>query len=500
MKKWLQQGAGQMLLCIFWIILATVVGSCFRLAGFPETNIVIVYLLAVLLAARFSSGVGYGLAASVMATFAFNYFFTVPYYSFAVYDPNYFITFMIMTIVSVLTSTLTSRVKESAREAMEREEETQALYSLTNDLTDKKSVEDIVEISVDYIGRILNSDISFLCLEATGTKPCDIRRTPVGIVRLPGENREEVRERFAAHKSAFFAGDEYYEWPVYGDEGLLGVLRLPSADGKKMNDMQKKLLMAMLECTALAMERFRAAMEQLRYRQESEQERYRSNLLRAISHDLRTPLAGIMGTSEMIQDMSGPKDPRGQLAREIWNDADWLHSLVENILNLTRLEDGRLAIQKQPEAVEEIIGNALDHVQKRAPGREIGVEIPQELMLVPMDGKLIVQVLINLLDNALKHTQNGEPIQIKMCRKGKNAVFSVADGGEGISQEDMPHIFEMFYTSQKSSADARRGVGLGLAICSDIIKAHGGSISAQNRESGGAEFIFTLPVEEECHE
>ena len=255
----------------------------------------------------------------------------------------------------------------------------------------------------------------------------------------------------------------------------------------------------MLECTALAVERFRATREQLRYREESEQERYRGNLLRAISHDLRTPLSGIMGTSEMIRDMSEKEDPRRELAQGIWEDADWLHSLVENILNLTRLEEGRLVLQKQPEAVEEIIGNALEHIAKRAPEREIGVDIPDELLLVPMDARLIVQVLVNLLDNAIKHTAAEREIRIAVQREGTDAVFRVSDRGEGIAPADLPHIFKMFYTSQHNRADAKRGIGLGLAICDAIVGAHGGTIQAENRAGGGAVFRFTLPMEAREH-
>jgi two-component system sensor histidine kinase KdpD len=271
-------------------------------------------------------------------------------------------------------------------------------------------------------------------------------------------------------------------------------------DSNNLSERAQKLLMAMIESTAMAMDRFRTAEERIHYREESEQERYRGNLLRAISHDLRTPLSGIMGTSEMIMDMSQKADPRYELADGIWKDADWLHSLVENILNLTRLEDGRLALQKQLEAVEEIIGSAIAHVAKRAPEYEINVNIPDELILVPMDAKLIVQVLVNLLDNAIKHTSPKRSISVNVEKNDTFAVFCVSDSGEGIAKDDLPNIFKMFYTSKNNAADAKRGVGLGLPICDAIVKAHGGTISAHNNTDGGAEFKFTLPLEVKKHE
>ena len=253
----------------------------------------------------------------------------------------------------------------------------------------------------------------------------------------------------------------------------------------------------MLESTALAMDRLRVMKERIRTREEANQERYRGNLLRAISHDLRTPLAGIMGTSEVIMDMTEKDDARFSLAEGIYKDADWLHSLVENILSLTRLQDGRLTLNKQPEAVEEVIGAAVLAIGKRAPEREIAVQIPDDLLMVPMDARLIGQVLVNLLDNAIKHTQPGEEISVTVSEDKDFAVFTVADRGTGISEQDLPHVFQMFYTTQGKGPDAKRGIGLGLAICESIVTAHGGTIHAQNRRDGkGAEFTFTLPIKE----
>ena len=170
---------------------------------------------------------------------------------------------------------------------------------------------------------------------------------------------------------------------------------------------------------------------------------------------------------------------------------------MENILSLTRLEDGRLQIEKQPEAVEEIVGSALAQMERRAPDREIDAELPEELLMVPMDAKLIVQMLVNLLDNAVRHTPPGNEIKVCVEKRDGKAVFSVLDRGEGIREEDLPHLFERFYTTRGKSADAARGVGLGLSICDAIARAHGGSIRAQSREGGGAIFTFELPMEEE---
>ena len=310
-----------------------------------------------------------------------------------------------------------------------------------------------------------------------------------------------MKKRLENLRDPFYAGEEFYDWPVYGGEGILGVVRIPGEKAEAFEETQKIFLHSMLECVALAMDRILAVRKQVRSRQQIQQERYRGNLLRAISHDLRTPLSGIMGTSEMIMDMSKKEDPRFDLAEGIHKDAIWLHSLVENILSLTRLQEGRMVIKKQPEAVEEIVGGAIAQMAGRSPGREIQVEVPEDVLMVPMDARLIMQVLINLLDNAVKHTPPEAEIKITVKKDlaGENAVFCVADRGEGIAPEDLPNIFQTFYTSRIKPVDAQKGIGLGLTICESIVSQHGGRMEAGNRTDGpGAEFQFTLPLTDTC--
>lgn len=336
---------------LFFVASATGLGSLFAGWGFPETNIAVVYILSIILTARFTPGYWYGIGATVLTILAFNYFFTEPYYTFSVNDPDYFITFAIMGLTSLITSALTA----SARAGMAAKE-------------------------------------------------------------------------------------------------------------------------------AIA------------------KERYRSNLLRSISHDLRTPLTGIMGAGEMLLAQTSKDDPRYKMELGIYEDADRLHSLVENILNLTRLQEGRLSISKIPEPVEEIIGSAVHTMSKRVPDRDIAVFLPPQLLLVPMDARLIDQVIVNLLDNAVKHTPVQKEISITVENDAVQhlARFIIKDQGTGIASEDLPKIFETFYTRAGQNGDTRRGVGLGLAICRSIIQAHGGKIFAQNNPTGtGAQFVFALPLEVE---
>jgi len=487
-----------MLITVAIVTAATGIGWIFKMSGFPETNIVIVYLLSILIIARFTRGYAYGIAASVIATIAFNYFFTKPYYTLSVNDPSYLITFMIMTVTAFITSALTSKVKQNALEAKEKEAESVALFHLTNKLTDAADIYDIAGITTDTISSIMNCRAGFLCFDESGQpEQSFIQQQSEGKqVWRKVDDTADLKHRIDGLRDAYDVGEEFYDWPVYGRETILGILRIPKETAVTMSEPLKRLLRSMIESTALAMDRFFSVQEQQKSREETVQERYRGNLLRAISHDLRTPLSGIMGTSEMLMDMTDKDDPRYVMVMDIHKDADWLHSLVENILSLTRLQDGRLTITKQPEAVEEVIGGAIGHITKRYPEYEITVKIPDEVLIVPMDAKLIEQVLVNLLDNAIKHTPSDREICITAMEDGNKAVFLIADRGCGIASSDLPNIFKMFYTTRSGRGDSQRGIGLGLTICEAIVKAHGGTIDGHNRIDGqGAEFIFTLPME-----
>jgi Osmosensitive K+ channel histidine kinase len=482
-----------------FLFLATAFGFLFKFIGFPETTIVLAYLLCVLMTARISEGYISGILASVLSIFIYNYFFTEPYYTLAVNDPSYFVTFTVMMITALLTSTLTSHSKKSAAEAREKESETKALYMLTNHLTDAADMHDMASIAVSNISTAINCYTACLCFNENGMpdKTFIQQVSPEKQITRDTGNTEEIKSRIEALQNGYYTDTEFHNWLIYGRDCILGIIRVPSDIAVVMTDAKERLLRAMIESTALAMDRFISTRQRLKYQEETVQERYRGNLLRAISHDLRTPLSGLMGTSEIIMDMSNQSDPRYNLAKQIYNDAQWLRSLVENILSLTRLQDGKLVLNKQLEAVEEVVGSAVCHILQRSAEYDIEVKIPNELLLVPMDAKLIEQVLINLLENAEKHTLPGEEITVSVNVDDKLniAVFTIADRGEGIAEEDLPNIFKMFYTSNSKHIDSQRGIGLGLTICEAIVKAHGGNISANNRKDGpGAEFIFSLPM------
>ena len=389
---------------------ATLLGKGFVILGFPETNIVVIYLLAVLLTARFTSGYQYGVLSAVVSLLCFNYFFTEPYHTLSVDDPSYLITFTIMLITSLLTSALTKKEKLLTKEANEKGE---AMY--------------IQQVGEEQIHRNISEP-------------------------------EELRRRFSNLRTESVREEDGWYYPINGSESLLGIVKIEKNVPEEELESKKNLPHSVLENISMAMERIEVTVARIKDRENMERERERANLLRAISHDLRTPLSGIMGTSEMLIDMTKKDDRRQELLRGIYQDADWLKSLVENILSLTRLQDGKILIHKEMEAIEEVIGCAVAHIERSYPDREIQVEIPDDFRLVPMDAKLIEQVIINLLDNAIKHTKKEEMITVCAAYENQTLLIIVRDEGEGIAQEDIPNLFQIFYTSKTRSADGRRGV------------------------------------------
>lgn len=283
-------------------------------------------------------------------------------------------------------------------------------------------------------------------------------------------------------------GDGYYYWPVpnHDPESFSGVCRIQK---KGMAFISKHALRTIIINAHLVVDRFCIFEERSRALEDIIKERHHTNLLCSISHDIRTPLSRIYGATEMLLD--GIDNNRYALVKAIQKDSAWLHLMVENILCMTRLEDSRL--NKYPEVVEEVIGDVMiNHMARREHGCKISVCLPRQPLVVCMDARLIKQVIINLLDNAIRHTKPGHEIAMVVEEDAEGVIFTIRDSGSGIPENNLPHIFKRFFTA--ATDDTKRGVGLGLPICESVVNAHGGRIYAHNRQDcTGAEFIFILP-------
>jgi two-component system sensor histidine kinase KdpD len=277
----------------------------------------------------------------------------------------------------------------------------------------------------------------------------------------------------------------------------VGVLAIrPSQAERLATPEQRQLLETFASQIALALERDRLAEEVQRTLAQAQAEKLRSALLSSVSHDLRTPLAAIAGaSSSLLASTSMDAETRRDLLQMVYEEAERLSRLVENLLTMTRVESGHMTVQKQWQPLEEVVGTALQRLSHQLSAHPVNINMASDFPFVPVDGILLEQVLMNLLDNAAKYAPAGTPIDIHAWIDEGEALVQVADRGPGLAADDLGRVFEKFYRGAHPPSTASRGAGLGLAICSAIIQAHGGRIWAENRPGGGACFWFSLPLE-----
>ena len=237
-------------------------------------------------------------------------------------------------------------------------------------------------------------------------------------------------------------------------------------------------------------------------RAENEKEKMRANLLRAVSHDLRTPLTTIYGSSSaIVENKELTNEQVWKLAEGIQEDAQWLMGMVENLLSVTRIDNGNVKLIKTPVVLEELVDSVLLRFRKRYPKQIVQVELPDEFVIIPMDAVLIEQVTVNILENAVQHAHGMTELKLRVYTKGDNAVFEVHDNGCGIPKDRLPEIFTGYFESKDAPADhQKRNMGIGLSVCATIIRAHEGEIMAENKKEGGFVFRFTLEMEKEDYE
>lgn len=487
------------------IIAATLLSMGLRAMNIGEQNVIMVYILSVLIVSRITTGYLYGIVATILSVLAFNYFFTVPYYTFNAIQPGYPVTFVIMLFVAFITSALTVRVKTQALIAVSRERRTEVLYEINKRLLATRGLNSIVDLTNDYMIKLFDRSVIFYAQDpqiiSQGffvQSPSD----PDASVMLGDDERAVAHWVFVNQKRAGAGTDTLmgatgFYMPVISQGIVLGVIGLACFKGK-INHKDRLFLRMIASQVAMALERQALSDEQRQILIESEKEKMRSNLLRAISHDLRTPLTCILGASSAVLENGDTLDKQthDKLVSDIKEDSQWLIRMVENILSVTRINDGSMEVTKKPEAAEEIVAEAISRIRSRFSGRKISVKVPDELLIVPMDGTLIEQVLINLLENAIKHSPDNSIIDVVVKKEGHEAAFEVIDNGVGIAQQNLPHVFDGYLLSEKRSPDSSRGMGIGLTICMSIIKAHHGGMEAVNKPEGGAVFRFVLPLEE----
>ncbi len=482
------------ILCIFF-------AQILRQYDAPDESLCCIYILGVVLVSYWSQGYIYGASASVFLAVSYFYFITAPVMAFAHPTLYNILTTGLMLIISLLISSITSKVKTAEIQARRREERSQVLYRLTKDLAGVSSLDEVINLTLFNIHQTFNTDCRLLLFDENGKPQENFVLYENGIFN-PKAPTDQTRtfEEYQKPKSetGYFVTSTQYEWPFYSPQGkIIGAIAIPATNASMFTEQDFRTINTMIETAAIVFDKIVLETKQEESRMVLSQERYKTNLLRSISHDLRTPLAGISGTCEVLMEMLPENSKEYDLAASISKETSWLFTLVQNVLSLTRLQNGQVDMKKEVMVVEDVVNSAVETMNVRLPSRPIQVVVPEDVLAAQMDSALIKQVLINLIDNANKYSKNSTPIEVevKEAPDSGQVEVSVSDHGIGLSPAAIDKVFKMFYTTKSTAPGALRGFGLGLPICDSIMKAHGGTIKAGNRTDGqkGAVFTITLP-------
>lgn len=487
---------------ILILMICTVMGYFFFAMRFHDSNIIMIYILGILLIALLTSSRVYSLLSAVISVLLFNFCFTFPTMSLSVYDSSYVMTFFIMVIVAFMTSTLTSQIKQNAYTSSNMAYISKIMLETNQTLQRYSSEKDVVNRGCKILFELLRRNIIYYSVENSELNNSLFLSVDGSNIQEYLEPSEKgVAEWAATHNKHAGATTRYLPeakclyYAIRKGDNVHGVIGI-DLKNERLDSIENRILLAILGEIALSLENIKNMQEKNDAIYTMKKEQFRSDLLRSISHDLRTPLTSIYGNSDIL--LNGEKqlseEKRKSLYADIYSDSLWLINLVENLLSITKLEDGKMRLKIEPQMIEDIVNEALTHVNREKKNYHVEVDIKDDYLMADMDARLIIQVIINLVDNAIKYTPIGSTIKISSYKKDEMIYIEVCDNGVGIPDKDKYKIFEKFYTLNNVLVDSKKSIGLGLSLCKSIVEAHKGTIYVSDNKPKGSVFTFTLPA------
>lgn len=465
-QPFLKKTGGNALKTLVVFVLAVGCSIAINILGVGRESVVMVYLLGVLITSVLTGNVFWGIIHSFASMMILNYLFTEPRYTFLIYSGNDIVLLLFFLITAVLSGTVNSRLQQQIVISARNEATTKTLYRIASGFVSLSGKENIIQQGTVFIE------------DFTGFR-----------------SEVSLHDNMPDHQDETIPSVPFSVYPIRNDQIVIGELRVFYGSSKP--DSQSILIIqAVATQLAIALDRESLSIEREEIRVAMEREHLRSTLLRSVAHDLRTPLTGLSGAANLLADNyeTLSYEERQKLALDMSEEIIWLTNLVENILNMTRIGDGQLLLHKEEEVIDDIVSQALSHISRLLKDRSFTVELPDEVLMVRADGKLLVQVLINLLENAIRHTPDDRQISMIVKKEGSFLEISVCDTGDGIDPTIKEKIFERFITLDRTISDGKRGIGLGLAICKAIVEAHGGRIYARDNVPTGTCMVFTIPL------
>lgn len=475
----------------------TVMGWIAHGLSLAEANIVMIFLAGVALIAT-RLGRGPAIAAAVVSVLVFDFCFVPPYFTFAVGDTEYVITFAVMLGIGLLISSLASRQRSQLQASQRQERRTSQLFRMTRQLSELSGTEFLIRTAGRQLIEIFGGEAVVFVRESE--RPVVLRfGEDTSIAREP-VNRD-VAQWVADNGKPAGAGTDTLPnatalfVPMLGSQRTVGSIGVRPQEGDRFFDPEQvRLLETCASLIALSMERDASVLEAHQAHLDAETEKLRSSLLSAVSHDIRTPLAGIAGASSTLAAAYDSLDAgtRSELVTTINEESERLSRLVDNLLQMTRLSSGKVTIDRQWHPIDEVIGSTLTRMERQLGDRRIETDSAPNLSMVFVDAILLEQLLVNLVDNAVRYSPADSPIEVSARRLDDSFEIEVADRGRGFAPGDEHRVFDLFYRGSSVKSD-RWGTGIGLAICRAIAEAHGGTIKVCNRDGGGAMVTITLP-------
>ena len=465
-------------------------------------NVDLAFLTAVIgIAVRY--GLWPSLFASILSSLCYNFFFLPPLYTFTIADPTNVAALFFFTVVAIIVSNVAARVRRQATAAMNRARTTEALYSFSRKLAGIGTLDDVLWATAYQIALMLKVHVVILLPEnqsiavKAGYPPEDT----LGDSDIAAAKWAWEHDRIAGRGSDTLPGAKRLFLPMRTGRGAIGVIGIDSdKQGPLLTPDERRLLDALIDQSALAIERVHLVEDMERVKLTAETDHLRSALLTSISHDLKTPLAAVFGAAGTLRDLANALSDaqKADLLATIIDESDRLNRFIANLLDMTRLESGAVVPNTALHDVGEVVGSALERAGKILANHRVEVSLAADLPMLDIDAVLFEQALFNLLDNAAKYSAPGTLIHIRGWQDASTVSLQIIDEGEGIPSSDLAHIFEKFFRVQKSD-QVRAGTGLGLAIARGFVEAMGGTLTAANRtDRTGAVLTIKLPVPAEA--
>jgi len=479
----------------FGVLIATAI-AWLMFPHFTAANLIMMYLIAVIVIA-IRWGRGPSVLASILSVASFDFFFVPPYFTFAVSDAQYLLTFGVMLVVALVISNLAVRIRQQAELARAREKRTGVLYAMSRDLATHRGTSMLAQLAAKHLRDVFDAQVAIFLADAD--KRVQLQRGELLFFELDPKESGVAQWVFDHSERAGLGTDTLpgasaLYLPLVGSAGAIGVVAVrPTESSRLLDPDQLHLLESLVNQIALAIERTRLSEETQKAHVRVETERMRNAILSSVSHDLRTPLATITGAASSLVGEQGELDPAGrrELSRSIYREADRLDRLLKNLLDMMRIEAGAVQLSKDWHPMDEVVGAALARLEGRLREHTVNAAFPADLPLVFVDGVLLEQVVINLVENAMKYAPSGSAIDLSASVSDRDMIVEVADRGPGIPFGEEARIFDKFYRAKPAREG---GTGLGLTICRGVVEAHGGRIWAENRSGGGALFRFSIPL------